>query len=201
VTSLPAFRRDFSSDVLRPGASLKVSRVALFFSDLTGSTQLYSSVGDAAAFRLVQEHFDVVIAEIERHRGALVKTIGDAVMAVFASELDGVAASAAILRAFEDFRAGHPHRQQTHIKLGLYAGPCYVVTANGLLDYFGQTVNIAARLQAQAGSGELVITRDLAALAEAEGVLPAAWIGERQETRLKGVDTPLDIVHVRPSAG
>jgi class 3 adenylate cyclase len=198
LTAMPAFRRDFSADVLRPGSSLKVSRVALFFSDLTGSTQLYSSVGDAAAFRLVQEHFDVVIGEIERHHGALVKTIGDAVMAVFARELDGVAASAAILRAFEVFRAGHPHREQTHIKLGLYAGPCYVVTANGVLDYFGQTVNIAARLQAQAASGELVITRELGALAEAEKVLPAAWIHERYEAQLKGVDAPIEVVRVRP---
>src|SRR5262249_50107947 len=101
VTSLPAFRRDFSKDTVRPGTALKVSRVAVFFSDLTGSTQLYSDVGDAAAFRLVHDHFDVLLAIIERHHGTLVKTIGDAVMSVFSDEQDGLAASLEILRAFE----------------------------------------------------------------------------------------------------
>jgi adenylate cyclase len=201
VTALAAFRRDFSSDVLKPGASLRVSRVSLFFSDLTGSTQLYSNVGDAVAFRLVQDHFDVVISSIERHGGALVKTIGDAVMAVFADDLDGVQASLDILQAFEVFRRGHPSRLQTHIKLGLYGGPCYVVTANGLLDYFGQTVNIAARLQAQAESGELVVSDELADRAVARGLAPAAWVRERYEARLKGVDSPIRVARVTGAGG
>jgi class 3 adenylate cyclase len=188
VTSLAEFRRDFSSDTLRPGASLRVSRVALFFSDLTGSTQLYSTVGDAAAFRLVHDHFDVVITEIERQKGALVKTIGDAVMAVFASDLDAVAAAVGILRAFTKVRAEGEHRDLTHIKLGVFAGPCYVVTANEMLDYFGQTVNIAARLQAQAESGELVVDQELAARAVAAGIIAEGDVKERYEAKLKGVD-------------
>ena len=196
VTALPGFRRDFSSDVLKPGASLKVSRVALFFSDLTGSTQLYTTVGDASAFRLVQDHFDVVISEIERHRGAVVKTIGDAVMAVFADDLDAVAASMSILQAFAAFRTEHAHRALTDIKLGVFAGPCYVVTANKVLDYFGQTVNIAARLQGQAESGELVLDAELAERALERGVVRADQIKERYEARLKGVDGGLHAVRI-----
>ena len=91
VTAMPGFRRDFSQRHPPPGIALKVARVGLFFSDLTGSTQLYSNVGDAAAFKLVHDHFDVVIGLVERHEGTLVKTIGDAVMAVFADDLDGLA--------------------------------------------------------------------------------------------------------------
>ena len=196
VTAMPGFRRDFSSEVLRPDLSLKVSRVALFFSDLTGSTQLYSDVGDAAALRLVQDHFDVVVKLVERHGGTLVKTIGDAVMAVFSDELDGMAASRAILLAWGPFANGHPHRAMTHIKLGLYAGPSYLVTANGVLDYFGQTVNIAARLQAQAGSGELVVEATLAELAVTSGLLPESAIRERYRATLKGVDQPFDAVRI-----
>jgi adenylate cyclase len=196
VTALPAFRRDFSSDVLKPGASLRVSRVGLFFSDLTGSTQLYSNVGDAAAFRLVQDHFDVVIKLLESHGGSLVKTIGDAVMAVFSDDLDGLVASLAILDEFERFRDAHAHRQQTHIKLGLFGGPCYVVTANGILDYFGQSVNIAARLQAQAESGELVVESSLADRALAKRILSPANVLERYEAHLKGVDQPIAAVRI-----
>src|SRR5262249_14915738 len=124
VTSMPAFRRDFSNDILRPGMALKVARVGLFFSDLTGSTQLYTNAGDAAAFKLVQDHFEVVLALVEQHKGTLVKTIGDAVMAVFADDLDGLVACVAILHAFEEFRRDHEHRQMTHIKLGVFGGPC-----------------------------------------------------------------------------
>jgi adenylate cyclase len=197
VTAIPGFRRDFSSDTLRPGTSLEISKVTLLFSDLTASTQLYSTVGDAAAFRLVQEHFEVVIGIIEAHHGALVKTIGDAVMAVFVRELDAVAAGRGILEAFEPFRSGHPHRKMTHIKIGLYSGPCYAVTANNLLDYFGQTVNIAARLQSQAESGEIVLEASLCDHAIREGLLPASWVAARFDAHLKGVEGTVPSVRLR----
>jgi class 3 adenylate cyclase len=199
VTALPGFRRDFSADVLRADMSLRVSRMALFFSDLTGSTQLYSNVGDAPALKLVQDHFDVVLKQIEAHQGTLVKTIGDAVMAAFVDELDGLRASLAILDAFETFRRGHPHREQTHIKLGLYAGPSYLVTANGILDYFGQTVNIAARLQAQANAGELVVEAPLAEQGVATGLLQPGAVVERYPAELKGVHGTVDVARIRLS--
>ena len=197
LSTLAAFRRDFSSDLLRPGATVKVARVALLFSDLTASTQLYATVGDAAAFRLVHDHFDLVFGLIERHGGAVVKTIGDAVMAVFVDDLGAVSAGRAILEAFEGFRREHPHRELTHIKLGAHAGSCYVVTANEVLDYFGQTVNIAARLQAQADSGELVVAETLADLATGRGLLGAGEVRERYEAKLKGVEGTVRVARVR----
>jgi adenylate cyclase len=197
VTTMPGFRRDFSSDILRPGTALKVTRVGLFFSDLTGSTQLYSSVGDAAAFKLVQDHFDLVIKIIERHDGSLVKTIGDAVMAVFSDDLHGLVASVAILDAFTKFRTEHDHRRMTDIKLGVFGGPCYVVTANGILDYFGQTVNVAARLQGEARSGELIVASELADRAIAAKRLDPRTIVERYDAKLKGVDGPVRLVRIR----
>lgn len=197
VVTMPGFRRDFSQDILRPGIALKVANVCLFFSDLTGSTQLYADAGDATAFKLVHDHFDVVIGLIEKGRGTLVKTIGDAVMAAFADDLDGLLASVAILHAYEAFRGVDPTRCRTHIKLGVFGGPCYVVTANSVLDYFGQTVNIAARLQGEATSGELVVTADLAARAIAARAIPEAFVKERYEARLKGVKDPIAAVRIQ----
>jgi class 3 adenylate cyclase len=196
VTAMPEFRREFSADVLRAGTALKVSRVGLLFSDLVGSTELYSTAGDAAAFRLVHDHFDLVIGLVERHGGALVKTIGDAVMAAFADDLDGLDAAVAILRAFETFRARGLDGGRTHIKLGVFGGPCYAVTANGVLDYFGQTVNVAARLQSEARSGELVVTAELADAAIADGRLDASSVRERYDARLKGIDAPVRAARV-----
>ena len=196
VTLVPGFRRDFSSEVLRPDLALKVSTVTLFFSDLNGSTQMYSDVGDAAALRLVHDHFDLIFGIVARHGGTLVKTIGDAVMAAFADDLAAVAASLEMLRAFETFRAEVPNGARTHLKLGVYRGPSYLVTANGILDYFGQTVNIAARLQAQAASGELVIEAALAELAVQAGTIPATAVRERYHAKLKGVNDAIDVVRV-----
>ena len=197
VTAMPGFRRDFSQDILRPGLALRVARVGLFFSDLTGSTQLYADAGDAAAFKLVQDHFEVVIGLVDKHQGTLVKTIGDAVMAVFADDLDGLVASVAILHAFEEFRRAGDHRTRTHIKLGVFGGSCYVVTANSVLDYFGQTVNIAARLQGEARSGELVVEASLCDRAIDLKALPAAFVVERWEARLKGVALPIALARIR----
>jgi class 3 adenylate cyclase len=197
VTALPGFRRDFSHDILRPGVALKVARVCLFFSDLTGSTKLYADAGDAAAFKLVHDHFDLVIDLLEKNEGTLVKTIGDAVMAVFADDLQGLLGSVAILHAFEGFRSEGGHRLSTHLKLGVFGGPCYVVTANGILDYFGQTVNIAARLQGEARSGELVVEEELADRAIALKALPEAFVVERYDARLKGVAAPVRVARIR----
>jgi class 3 adenylate cyclase len=197
VMTMPGFRRDFSGDILRPGMALKVARVGVFFSDLTGSTQLYADAGDAAAFKLVHDHFEIVIGLIEKSGGSLVKTIGDAVMAAFADDLDGLVASVAILHAFEDFRVQGEHRGRTHIKLGVYGGPCYAVTANEVLDYFGQTVNLAARLQAEAHAGELVVPAELCDRALAARAIPASFVRERYEARLKGVPNPLAVARIK----
>jgi class 3 adenylate cyclase len=177
---------------------LRISKVALFFSDLTGSTQLYSDVGDAAAFKLVHDHFDFVVGITEKHHGTLVKTIGDAVMAVYADEMDGVRACLEVLAGFDAFRRRAAVTGQTDVKLGLFAGPCYVVTANGILDYFGQSVNIAARLQAEARAGEVVLEAGFADEAVKAGALPEAWIRERYRAALKGVAQPISAVRVRP---
>ena len=50
------------------------------------------------------------------------------------------------------------------LKVGLHAGACLAVTLNDRLDYFGQTVNIAARVQALAGADEIVVTDDVLSL-------------------------------------
>jgi class 3 adenylate cyclase len=193
VSTLPEFRRVFSSDVLKPGITLRVARVALLFTDLTGSTALYSRVGDATAFSIVHEHFGVLSRVIAEHGGTVVKTIGDAVMASFVEERDAVRAGAAMHRAFPAFRGVHAEARDLFLRVGVHAGPCYVVTANGILDYFGQTVNVAARLQGAAQAGELVLSREAAARALAEGWLVECGEGRRFNTVLKGVEREAEL--------
>jgi len=196
VTTLSEFRRLFSKDLLKPSTPLKVASTAILFSDLTGSTALYTKAGDAAAFRLVDDHFDVLRKSIDANDGTVVKTMGDAVMAAFKDPLACVRGAVQCLRDFEAFRKTHPYGAQTGLKLGLFTGACYVVTANDTIDYFGQTVNCASRVQHLAESGEIVIEEDLfARLSEADRA--TLHVVERVTTTVKGVDEPLRLVRTR----
>jgi class 3 adenylate cyclase len=195
VTMLPAFRRRFSEQILRPGLALKVGRVALLFSDLSASTALYTREGDAAAFGLVQDHFELLRGCIEENEGVIVKTIGDAVMAAFIDEASSIRAAIAMQRAFPAFRDAQPCSEGVYLKIGVHAGACYVVTANGALDYFGQTVNVAARLQAQAGDAEIVMTEECAS--RASDLLAGLEVDPPFAAKLKGVDPEIRAVRMR----
>ena len=83
VTALQMFRDLFATEALRPGEQISVGTLTVLFTDLRNSTQLYREIGDATAFGRVMNHFDVLKRVIAEADGALVKTIGDAVMAVF----------------------------------------------------------------------------------------------------------------------
>jgi adenylate cyclase len=196
VTTMSEFRRFFSKDLLKPSTPLKVASCAILFSDLTGSTALYTKAGDAAAFRLVDDHFDVLRKVIDEHGGAVVKTMGDAIMAAFIEPLGGVRAAIACLYAFEKFRVDAANGELTGIKLGLYAGPCYVVTANDAIDYFGQTVNCASRVQHCAETGEILFEEDVWARLPADDRAKLRLI-ERVETRVKGVSEVLQLVRTK----
>jgi class 3 adenylate cyclase len=195
VSTIDEFRSLFAKDLLKRGTPLRVAHTAILFSDLTGSTALYTKVGDAAAFRLVDDHFDVMREVVRAHEGVLVKTMGDAVMAAFVDVRHCVRAAADALARFESFRAQTAHGEHIGLKLGVYSGPCYVVTANGALDYFGQTVNVASRIQHLAQSGEIVFAADTFEGLD-RGEQAAMVVGERFEARVKGVEVPLTLVRV-----
>lgn len=196
LSTMAEFRSMFSAELLKRGTPLKVSRVAILFTDLTGSTALYERVGDAAAFRFVDDHFDALRAAIGGAGGTIVKTMGDAVMAVFPDEEAGLVGAIAALDAFERFRKGSPLGEHVGLKVGLHAGPSYVVTANGALDYFGQTVNVASRMEHLAERGEIIVEarawRTLAREARSRAVTSTAF-----EAQVKGLAAPLDLVRVR----
>ncbi len=158
IASMPEFANLFATEAPAAGVELRVGHVALLFSDLTGSTALYEKVGDAKAFAIVEDHFRICEAEIARYGGAIVKTMGDAVMASFATLDDAGRAALAMIRA-------HDAKYQSMglgVKIGIHAGPSLMVRANERLDYFGTTVNVTARLQAQAASSEVVLMADAA---------------------------------------
>jgi class 3 adenylate cyclase len=160
VTALQHFRDLFSDEVLRPGEEIGVQGMTILFSDLVGSTAMYNRWGDAASYALVREQFAFLQRIIREHDGAIVKTIGDAIMAAFFDPAQGVSAALAIQKEINIFNLSHAD-EPLIIKLGLHQGPCLAVNLNDRLDYFGTTVNLAARLQGQSRGGDVVISDKL----------------------------------------
>jgi adenylate cyclase len=161
VTTLQDFRDLFGAEVLSPGLTIEIKNLTFLFSDLKDSTALYERTGDSSAYAMVRDHFAVMGNAIARQQGAIVKTIGDAVMAVFTDSARAVAASLEIQAGIADLNAAHPEREPLIVKLGLHAGPCIAITANDILDYFGSTVNTAARVQGVSVGQDLVITDEV----------------------------------------
>ena len=158
VIALQIFRDLFSREALRPGQQISVGTLTILFTDLRHSTQLYREIGDATAFGRVMNHFDVLKKVIAAEDGALVKTIGDAVMAVFRRPSSAVKA---MLTAQEFLAAPGADTLPLTLKAGIHTGPCIAVTLNDRLDYFGTTVNLAARLEGLSTGEDVIISRAL----------------------------------------
>jgi class 3 adenylate cyclase len=190
VTSLQLFRDLFSREALRADQEIQISSVTLMFTDLRDSTRLYRQIGDAPAFGRVRQHFDLLEQAIAAEGGGIVKTIGDAVMAVFrqpAAAMRAIKAAHSAIVALE----GDPALE---MKAGIHTGPCIAVTLNERLDYFGSTVNIAARLPGLAAGGEVVFSNEAKSDPEV-----SAWLAENQptpvwfEAKVKGYDQPFSL--------
>jgi len=158
VTALQVFRDLFSSEALRPGEQISVGTLTVLFTDLRHSTQLYREIGDATAFGRVMNHFDVLKKAIAENDGAIVKTIGDAVMAVFRSP---VSALRAMIDAQQVLAAPADGSTPLILKAGMHSGACIAVTLNDRLDYFGSTVNMAARLEGLSSGYDVIISRSV----------------------------------------
>lgn len=189
VTSLQAFRDLFAEEALRPDEAMSIDNVTLLFTDLEGSTALYQRIGDGPAYHLVREHFGFLTDLVRRHNGAMVKTMGDAVMAAFADPAEAVRAALAMQQRVAGFNA-RQGSEALVIRMGLHGGPCIAVTLNDRLDYFGSTVNLAARMQGQSGGGEIVISESLAADPAVAELLSTRQM-VRESSPLKGFETPI----------
>lgn len=183
------FRELFRVQRLSSQLNLNVKSLTILFTDLRGSTEIYDKAGDILAYRLVQEHFRLLAETVKKFNGAIVKTMGDAVMATFSSPLEGLFASLEMMfridRMNEEFKE---HGHEIGLKVGLNEGSALAVINDERLDYFGQSVNIAARVQALASAGEIWVTEPILSSPGIQEELNLKGYGsERYEAFLKGV--------------
>jgi class 3 adenylate cyclase len=181
------FRDLYGTDTLDPEQRLKITSLTFLFTDLKGSTVLYERVGDLAAFDLVRAHFHVLHDIVAAEHGAVVKTIGDAVMATFHSPDRAVAAALRMREAMQKLNTDRGS-EDLQLKIGIHEGPCLAVVLNDRQDFFGSTVNIASRVQGLATSqailatGTIVENAQSAALLAAKGLVPVA-----EQRALRGI--------------
>lgn len=194
---VPEFQRIFPQQRILPDESLEVTRVALLFTDLAGSTAIYARRGDPRAYSLVRMHFDELFRVADQCNGLMIKTIGDAVMAAFQTPADALKAAIWMQKAIADLnqRAELEGDERLILKVGLHCGPCLSVTLNDQPDYFGGTVNTAARVQGLSRGHDIVFTEAILDDSEARDLLGARPI-ERERIQLKGIDQPVPVVRI-----
>ncbi len=188
------FRDLFRSEIIQGTEGIGVKDITILFTDLKGSTALYDRVGDLKAFALVRQHFDCLGKVVNNHSGAIVKTIGDAIMATFLVPIDAVKAAISMLEEIENFNQGHQSKNII-LKIGIHKGPSIAVTLNERLDYFGQTVNIASRVQKLADAEEIYITQDVYAYPGVKELLKGIEI-DLGRAKLKGVQEETQVYKI-----
>jgi class 3 adenylate cyclase len=185
------FRDIYRTDTLDVDQRLKITSLTFLFTDLRGSTELYDRVGDLVAYDLVKAHFRALQDIVAAEAGAVVKTIGDAVMATFPTPDRAVAAALRMRGAMRDLGT------DLVLKIGIHEGPCLAVMLNEHQDYFGQTVNIASRVQGLATStsifatGRVVGHGECARLLETNGITPSP-----KEHSLRGIAAKMAVFEI-----
>jgi adenylate cyclase len=215
VTSMQDFRDLFPGEAVAPGEELGIESLAILFTDLKGSTELYQKLGDAKAFGFVQNHFRYLVEAVSMNRGGVVKTMGDAVMAIFASAKDAVQAGVEMQRHWGGFRGerfntiqrdrmGVGHRsksdfQDISLKVGIHQGSAIAINNAGKLDYFGTMVNKAARVQSQSVGDDVVFSLAVAEDPDVRAYLASTGLKEEiVSVPLKGLEGDHVLHRIRP---
>jgi class 3 adenylate cyclase len=185
------FRDIHRTDALDVDQRLKITSLTFLFTDLKGSTELYERVGDLAAYDLVRAHFRILNEIVAAESGAVVKTIGDAVMATFPTPDRAMSAALRMREALKDLK------DDLLLKIGIHEGPCLAVSVNDRQDYFGRTVNIAARVQGLATSRSIFATRRVVTDSQASKLLQSNGIAATAEKRsLRGIAKQVEIFEI-----
>lgn len=196
LITVQMFRDLFPRETIPPHESLLIRKATILFTDLAGSTALYSQKGDSQAYSLVNQHFDLLFEVVDYHNGAVIKTIGDAIMATFTSPADGLKAAVSMQEKMYDFnRRIESVDNQLILKVGIHAGPCISVNLNDRNDYFGTTVNTAARVEGLSKGNDIVFTSSL--LSYVQTISTAKnYTYKKSSVNLKGLSEPIEVFHM-----
>ncbi len=197
LLSNQTFRDLYRTATLDSEQRFKITSLTILFTDLRGSTALYDRVGDLAAFDLVRSHFGELLSAVSAEGGAVVKTIGDAVMATFSTPDRAIRAAMSMrdaMRRINEKRGS----EDLALNIGLHTGPCLAVTLDDRQDYFGMAVNVASRVQSLAEPDAILATKPVVESPEVMRLVESAGYRTASKlTSLRGVTEQFEIFEIR----
>ena len=134
----------------------KTINISIMFADIAGSTKLYDTLGDQLARAKVAASIDTMTEITNQNNGTVIKTIGDEVMCTFPTAEDAGTAAWEMQETFEEEAEANTDGSPVSIRIGMHFGPA--ILEGG--DVFGDAVNIAARMAAQAKGKQIITTQD-----------------------------------------
>ncbi len=185
----PDYKRLFGEQALSERERVKIRAITIMFTDITGSTRMYETLGDTKAYNIVRDHFEIFFESIEKCDGKVIKTIGDAVMASFISNEQAIAAATAAVASFRKYNLTRKQAEWIQVKIGIHRGTALLVNLNNAIDYFGSTVNKAARIQNLSKSDEVSFSEEVYRDQAFLSALKATGVSELQKRveDLKGI--------------
>ena len=195
---LPLFAKLFGAEVLSGRERLLISSVTILFTDITASTKMYETLGDIKAYNIVRDHFEILLSEIQNKEGIIVKTIGDAVMASFQKNVNAFDAIFTAMKQMKEYNLNKDISESVFLKVGIHKGAAILVNLNDRLDYFGSTVNKAARIQAISKSEQISFSEEVFSDKEVRSILRANGITQVSKSthNLKGIEGKYSIYQV-----
>lgn len=158
ILSQHDFKSLYNDEIIKEGENFKAKDLTILFTDLMDSTSIYQEHGDEMAIGQVMSHFKIIQQIVAEERGSIVKTIGDAVMAVFRNPMNAIKA---VDRIQNILSTSTSLGDSFKLKAGIHIGDCTAVNLNNRIDYFGTTVNIASRLVDYASEREIVLSKEV----------------------------------------
>jgi class 3 adenylate cyclase len=200
LLSNQTFRDLYRTGTLNTDQRFKITNLTILFTDLEGSTALYDRVGDLVAFDLVRDHFAALLTSIASEGGAVVKTIGDAVMVTFPTPDRAMRAALRMRAAMRDLNEA-VGREDLALNIGLHEGPCLAVMLDERQDYFGQTVNVASRVQGLADPTAILATKSIVESANVGRILAeAGFTTTARQSSLRGVSEAVTVYEIRQAS-
>ena len=137
-----------------------IKKIAVIFTDISGSTRFFKSHGNLAGRKMLQQHEDIVSKAITEFGGTVVKNIGDSILAYFANPQEATKAAIRIQKEFNRYNKEKDAEHGIHVRIGIHFGDGIIEDK----DIFGNVVNIASKLTNLAGSNQIFISHDVFAL-------------------------------------
>lgn len=172
--------------------------LAVMFTDIVGSTELFSRRGDTAGMQMIERHNSLLLPVLESHGGVLIKTIGDALMGAFAQPTPAAHAAVDMQLALREFNRNPPEGfEAIRVRMGIHYGEALVMLTRRVrdrpADVFGNLVNVASRIEGLAGPGSIFVSGDVASRLEGPLRSLCKGLGPRA---LKGIPHPVNVFEV-----